>query len=114
MHWEIHPPRPSRFPSGGDFAPLGEEKEEKTKSEGRLTAVEHAIKELMGDFQKKYEDDLKVEKAKMKEMMNEFKKKYEDDLKIERAKIEEKLSALEVEKLNNGKVVKEEKTCCIL
>ena len=20
MHWEIHPPRPSRFPSGGDFA----------------------------------------------------------------------------------------------
>ena len=23
MHWKIHPPRPSRFPSGGDFAPLG-------------------------------------------------------------------------------------------
>ena len=23
MHWEIHPPRPLRFPSGGDFAPLG-------------------------------------------------------------------------------------------
>ena len=23
MHWEIHHPRPSRFPLGGDFAPLG-------------------------------------------------------------------------------------------
>ena len=23
MHWEIHPPWPSRFPSGGGFAPLG-------------------------------------------------------------------------------------------
>ena len=23
MHWKIHPPRPSRFPLGGDFAPLG-------------------------------------------------------------------------------------------
>ena len=23
MHWKIHPPRPSRFPKGGDFAPLG-------------------------------------------------------------------------------------------
>ena len=22
MHWKIHPPRPSRFPSGEDFAPL--------------------------------------------------------------------------------------------
>ena len=23
MYWKIHPPQPSRFPSGGDFAPLG-------------------------------------------------------------------------------------------
>ena len=23
MYWEIHPPRPERFPKGGDFAPRG-------------------------------------------------------------------------------------------
>ena len=84
------------------------EKEEKTKNKARLTSVE--------------------EHAAMKEMMDEFQKKYEDDLKIERAKIEEKLSALdlkikEVEKQNNVKVKVEKKNkdkrhekenCCMM
>ena len=26
MYWEIHPPRPERFPKGGDFAPRGPER----------------------------------------------------------------------------------------
>ena len=86
----------------------GEKKEEKTKNKTRLTSVE--------------------EHAAMKEMMDEFQKKYEDDLKIERAKIEEKLSALdlkikEVENKNNVKVKVEKKNkdtrqekvnCCMM
>ena len=86
----------------------GEKKEEKTKNKTRLTSVE--------------------EHAAMKEMMDEFQKKYEDDLKIERAKIDEKLSALdlkikEVEKQNNVKVKVEKKNkdkrqekenCCMM
>ena len=85
-----------------------EKKEEKTKNKTRLTSVE--------------------EHAAMKEMMDEFQKKYEDDLKIERAKIDEKLSALdlkikEVEKQNNVKVKVEKKNkdkrhekenCCMM
>ena len=85
-----------------------EKKEEKTKNKTRLTSVE--------------------EHAAMKEMMDEFQKKYEDDLKIERAKIEEKLSALdlkikEVENKNNVKVKVEKKNkdtrqekvnCCMM
>ena len=86
----------------------GEKKEEKTKNKTRLTSVE--------------------EHAAMKELMDEFQKKYEDDLKIERAKIDEKLSALdlkikEVEKQNNVKVKVEKKNkdkrqekenCCMM
>ena len=86
----------------------GEKKEEKTKNKTRLTSVE--------------------EHAAMKEMMDEFQKKYEDNLKIERAKIDEKLSALdlkikEVEKQNNVKVKVEKKNkdkrqekenCCMM
>ena len=86
----------------------GEKKEEKTKNKTRLTSVE--------------------EHAAMKELMDEFQKKYEDDLKIERAKIDKKLSALdlkikEVEKQNNVKVKVEKKNkdkrqekenCCMM
>ena len=36
MHWEIHPPRSSRFPSGGDFAPRGPRDCPRAKPEGNL------------------------------------------------------------------------------
>ena len=35
MYWEIHPPRPERFPKGGDFAPRGPRDCPRAKPEGR-------------------------------------------------------------------------------
>ena len=39
MHWEIHPPRPSRFPSGGDFAPLGPRDCPRASPSGNLSGL---------------------------------------------------------------------------
>ena len=36
MYWEIHPPRPERFPEGGDFAPRGPRDCPRAKPEGNL------------------------------------------------------------------------------
>ena len=36
MYWEIHPPRPKRFPEGGDFAPRGPRDCPRAKPEGNL------------------------------------------------------------------------------
>ena len=36
MYWEIHPPRPERFPKGGDFAPRGPRDFPRAKPEGNL------------------------------------------------------------------------------
>ena len=36
MYWEIHPPRPERFPKGGDFAPRGPRDLPRAKPEGNL------------------------------------------------------------------------------
>ena len=39
MHWKIHPPRPSRFPSGGDFAPLGPRDCPRASPSGNLSGL---------------------------------------------------------------------------
>ena len=39
MHWEIHPPRPSRFPSGVDFAPLGPRDFPRASPSGNLSGL---------------------------------------------------------------------------
>ena len=39
MHWEIHPPRPLRFPSGGDFAPLGPRDFPRASPSGNLSGL---------------------------------------------------------------------------
>ena len=36
MYWEIYPPRPERFPKGGDFAPRGPRDCLRAKPEGSL------------------------------------------------------------------------------
>ena len=36
MYWEIHPPRPKRFPKGGDFAPRDPRDCTRAKPEGNL------------------------------------------------------------------------------
>ena len=36
MYWEIHPPRPERFPKGVDFAPRGPRDFPRAKPEGNL------------------------------------------------------------------------------
>ena len=36
MYWKIHPPRPKRFPEGGDFAPRGPRDCPRAKPEGNL------------------------------------------------------------------------------
>ena len=39
MYWEIHPPRPERFPKGGDFAPRGPRDFPRAKPEGNLSGL---------------------------------------------------------------------------
>ena len=36
MYWEIYPPRPKRFPEGGEFAPRGTRDCPRAKPEGNL------------------------------------------------------------------------------
>lgn len=109
--------------NNGEAKQEKEEKKEKTKTKARSTSVEDTI-----DERTDWRFANQPSHHAMKEMMDEFQKKYEDDLKIERAKIDEKLSALdlkikEVEKQNNVKVKVEKKNndrrhekenCCIM
>ena len=40
MYWKIHPPRPKRFPKGGDFAPRGPRDCPRAKPEGNLKGLQ--------------------------------------------------------------------------
>ena len=47
MHWEIHPPRPLRFPSGGDFAPLGPRDFPRASPSGNLSGLGGCISQYI-------------------------------------------------------------------